>query len=78
MGTMNFALHPLAEKDRTWLFDWEKPFLERSKAGIFRNTFADIEDVAVSSGTGTACGSSSSATTSGHLYNLAFLADRGS
>jgi uncharacterized protein (DUF849 family) len=77
MGTMNFALHPLAEKDRTWLFDWEKPFLERSKAGIFRNTFADIEDVAVELGDGHGVRFEFECYDVGHLYNLAFLADRG-
>ena len=43
MGSMNFGMFPLAGKYKEWKFDWEQPFLERTKDFIFRNTFADIE-----------------------------------
>ena len=43
MGTMNFALYPMAIKDREWLFEWEKPFLENSDDLVFKNTPRDIE-----------------------------------
>src|SRR5690606_28341555 len=42
MGSMNFALHPMASKYKDWKHDWEKPFLEASDDFIFRNTFRDI------------------------------------
>jgi uncharacterized protein (DUF849 family) len=45
MGSMNFGLYPaLARYDR---FDreWERPYLEASRGHIFRNTFADIEQI---------------------------------
>ena len=45
MGTMNFALYPLAAKVRDWNHDWEKPFLESSDDLIFRNTPRDIAHV---------------------------------
>lgn len=45
LGTMNFALHPMARKERVWEYEWEKPFLEATKAGFFKNTFADMERV---------------------------------
>jgi uncharacterized protein (DUF849 family) len=45
MGSINFALHPVAENYSEWKFEWEKPLLEGSKANIFQNTFADLEKV---------------------------------
>jgi uncharacterized protein (DUF849 family) len=40
MGTMNFALYPMAARDRGWRFDWERPFLESSDDLVFKNTRA--------------------------------------
>ncbi|RWK55925.1 3-keto-5-aminohexanoate cleavage protein [Mesorhizobium sp.] len=45
LGTMNFALHPMALKDRAWKHSWKKPFLEATRSGFFRNTFADMERI---------------------------------
>jgi len=45
MGSINFGLFPLGEKYTDFKYDWEKPFFESTKDGIFRNTFADIEHV---------------------------------
>lgn len=45
MGTMNFALYPMAEKPRDWRFGWEEPFLRGSDDLVFRNTPRDIEGV---------------------------------
>jgi uncharacterized protein (DUF849 family) len=45
MGTMNFALYPLATKVERWKHDWERPFLEGSDDLIFRNTPRDIAAV---------------------------------
>ena len=45
MGSMNFALYPLAARDREWRFDWEKPFLEATDDLIFKNTPRDIAHV---------------------------------
>lgn len=45
MGTMNFGIFPLAQKERTWIHQWERSFLESSRSGMFRNTFADIEKI---------------------------------
>ncbi len=46
MGSMNFAFHPLAGRYDTWKFDWEKDYILRSEANIFRNTLADIREAA--------------------------------
>ena len=45
MGTMNFALYPMAAKPRDWKHDWEKPFLESTDDLIFRNTPRDIAHI---------------------------------
>src|SRR5262245_43484668 len=43
MGTMNFGLYPMLARQKTFQHDWERPYLEGSRAGFFKNTFADIE-----------------------------------
>src|SRR5262249_535003 len=43
MGTMNFGLFPMLQRQTQFKYDWEKPYLEASRAGMFKNTFADIE-----------------------------------
>lgn len=43
MGSMNFSIHPIAERITNWRYDWEKPKIEGMKHGVFKNTFADIE-----------------------------------
>jgi uncharacterized protein (DUF849 family) len=45
MGTMNFALYPMAERTEDWRHDWEKPFLEGSDDLVFKNTPRDIATV---------------------------------
>ncbi|MCC2096712.1 MAG: 3-keto-5-aminohexanoate cleavage protein, partial [Hyphomicrobiales bacterium] len=45
MGSMNFALHPLADRYKSWKYDWEEGYLRGTKGGIFRNTFDDIEKI---------------------------------
>lgn len=46
MGSLNFALHPLADRYDNWKQDWEEPYLRGSEDNIFRNTFADIRKLA--------------------------------
>src|SRR5580700_3213410 len=43
LGSMNFSIHPVAERIKDWRYDWEKPKIEGMKDGVFKNTFADIE-----------------------------------
>lgn len=76
MGTLNFALHPMAARERDWKHDWEKPFLLASDDGIFRNTFRDIAHVLESLGDkGTRF--EHECYDVGHLYNLAHFVDKG-
>jgi uncharacterized protein (DUF849 family) len=44
MGTMNFGLYPMIPRYKgKFKYDWEEPYLENSKKGMFKNTLADIE-----------------------------------
>ena len=45
MGTMNFALYPMASRIGTFLHDWERPFLENSDDLVFKNTPREIARV---------------------------------
>lgn len=76
MGTMNFGLFPMLARQKEFKHDWEKPYLEGSRAGFFKNTFADIEYIL------TTCAANGTrfeieCYDIGHLYTLAHFADRG-
>src|SRR5262245_35877203 len=45
MGSMNFALYPMAKRYKTWKYDWEEQYLTQSDAYIFPNTVRDIAKV---------------------------------
>ncbi|MEX0344280.1 MAG: 3-keto-5-aminohexanoate cleavage protein [Rhizobiaceae bacterium] len=77
MGSMNFALHPLANKYDKWKHDWEKPFLEASEDFIFRNTFRDIAYILKHLGEGCGTRFEHECYDIGHLYNLAHFVDAG-
>ncbi|MGF6641591.1 3-keto-5-aminohexanoate cleavage protein [Paraburkholderia sp. MM6662-R1] len=77
LGTMNFGLHPMAKKEREWRHDWEKPFLEGTKSGFFKNTFADMERVIRELGDRYGTRFEFEAYDTGHLYTLAHLVDIG-
>lgn len=73
MGSLNFSFHPLADRYESFKFDWEEAYIRGSEGAIFRNTFADIKQVAHTMG-----GDPHNAKFEhecydvGHLYNLAF------
>jgi uncharacterized protein (DUF849 family) len=77
MGTLNFALYPMAAARADWRFEWEQPFLERTRDGIFRNTFADVERVLDELGGDRGSRFEFECYDAGHLYSLAHLRDRG-
>ncbi len=75
MGTMNFGLYPMLNRFNEFKFDWERTYLEGSKSGFFKNTFADIEYIL------TQCAENGTrfeveCYDIGHLYTLAHMADR--
>jgi uncharacterized protein (DUF849 family) len=76
MGTMNFGLFPMLQRQKEFKYDWEKPYIEGTRAGMFKNTFADIEYIL------TTCANNGSrfeieCYDIGHLYTLRHFADRG-
>jgi uncharacterized protein (DUF849 family) len=77
MGSMNFALYPMAKRYKTWKLDWEENYLLSSDANIFRNTFRDIERIFKLLGEGHGVKFEHECYDTGHLYNLAHCIDRG-
>lgn len=76
MGTMNLGLFPMLARKTEFKHDWEKPYLEASRAGMFKNTFADIEYIlstCAENGTRFEIECYDTA----HLYTLAHFVDRG-
>jgi uncharacterized protein (DUF849 family) len=77
MGTMNFGLYPMIPRYKgKFKFDWEEPYLENSKKGMFKNTLADIEFIL------TTCAENGTrfeveCYDIGHLYTLKHFLDRG-
>lgn len=76
MGTMNFALYPMAARIKEWRFDWEKPFLEGSDDLVFKNTPRDIAYVLAEMGARGARFEFECYDVS-HLYMLKHFVDRG-
>lgn len=75
MGSINFAMFPMAEKYEEWKYDWEKPFLDSTRDFIFRNTFGDIEKALILMGKhGTK--PELEIYDIGHLYTLKYFMDR--
>jgi uncharacterized protein (DUF849 family) len=77
MGTMNFGLYPMIPRYKgKFKHDWEELYLENSKKGMFKNTFADIEYIL------TTCSENGTrfeveCYDIGHLYTLKHFLDRG-
>ncbi|MFL5183457.1 MAG: 3-keto-5-aminohexanoate cleavage protein, partial [Microvirga sp.] len=76
MGSMNFGLFPMLARFKEFEHEWERPYLEGSRARIFKNTFADIEYIL------TTCAENGTrfeieCYDIGHLYTLAHFVDRG-
>ncbi len=77
MGSLNFAMHPLADRYKKWKFDWEEAYVRGSEGNIFRNTFEDIAKVAETLGKEHGCRFEHECYDVGHLYNLKFCMDQG-
>ncbi len=76
MGSINIGLFAAAARMTEFRYDWEKPFLEGTKAGVFKNTFADISEILERLGKGHGCRFEFECYDVGHLYNLAWFADQ--
>jgi 3,5-dioxohexanoate:acetyl-CoA acetone transferase len=76
MGSMNFAIFPMAAGIAEFKHEWEPRYLEMTRDFIFRNTFKDIESVvATMSAAGTRF--EFECYDVGHLYTLAHFLDQG-
>lgn len=77
MGSMNFSVSGLAGKYKEWKHDWEKPFLEASERFPANHNFALIERIIRELGHGHGTRFEYECYDIGHLYNVAYFADRG-
>ncbi len=77
MGSMNFALYPMAAKITAWKYDWEKPFLEGSDDLVFKNTPRDIAFVLHEMGSLRGARFEFECYDVSHLYMLKHFVDRG-
>ncbi|GLQ25791.1 3-keto-5-aminohexanoate cleavage protein [Sulfitobacter pacificus] len=77
MGSMNFSFHGLADRYKEFKFDWEEEYIRNSEGFIFRNSFADIAQVARQLGHEHQVKFEHECYDVGHLYNLKFCLDQG-
>ena len=77
LGTMNFALYPMAARIEEWRHDWEKPFLEGSDDLVFKNTPRDIATILHDLGAARGARFEFECYDVGHLAMLAHFAERG-
>ncbi len=77
LGSMNFGLYPALDRISRFKHDWERAHLEGSRDYIFKNTFADIEQILAELGEGCGTRFEFECYDVGHLYTLAHFLDRG-
>lgn len=76
MGSMNFGLYPMLNRFPDLEHDWERQHLENSRDLVFKNTFADIEEI-LTMGNANGTRFEFECYDTSHLYNLAHFLDRG-
>src|ERR1700719_3317622 len=76
LGSMNFGMYPMISRYPDFKHAWERPFLESTRDWIFRNTFADIEQILDRLGKGHGTRFEFECYDVGHLYTLAHFLDR--
>ncbi len=77
MGSMNFALYPMAERITDWQNEWEKPFLEGTDDLVFKNTPRDIGRILTELGRERGARFEFECYDLSHLYMLKHFVDRG-
>ena len=77
MGSMNFGLFPLKKRYDDWQFDWEPKLLDATREVVFKNTFADIEQIFDVLGQGCATRFEFECYDVGHIQTLAFYLREG-
>lgn len=76
MGSMNFSIHPVADRIKEYKYDWEEPYVRGSKDVVFPNTFEDMEYI-FKAMTENGVKPELEVYDVGHLYNASFLIKRG-
>ncbi|WP_112323161.1 3-keto-5-aminohexanoate cleavage protein [Oceanibium sediminis] len=77
MGSMNFALYPMAARITDWKHDWEEPFLTNSDDLVFKNTPRDIARTLDEMGAKRGARFEFECYDTGHLHMLRHFVDRG-
>src|SRR5919205_1555316 len=76
MGSMNFGIFGMLDSIERFQHDWEPKYLEMTRDYIFKNTFADLEQITTELGAnGTRF--EFECYDVGQLYNLAYFLDSG-
>jgi uncharacterized protein (DUF849 family) len=76
MGSMNFGIFHVTDKITDWKYDWEKPYVERTRENVVSNSFAQIERFIKDLGQGCGTRFECECYDVGHLYTLAHFLDR--
>jgi uncharacterized protein (DUF849 family) len=76
MGSMNFGAFNAGSKIKDWKYDWEKPYLERTRDSIVSNTFGQIGTFIERLGKGCGTRFECECYDVGHLYTLAYFLDQ--
>lgn len=76
MGSMNFAIFPLADRYKKWKYEWEESYLRDTDDFIFRNTFRDIKYIIENLGKEHGVRFEHECYDIGHLYNLAYFVNQ--
>lgn len=76
MGSFNFGIFRIAERVKEWKHEWEHEYLESTRDYVFRNTFKDLEFMCrLMRENGTK--PELEVYDVGHLYNVAYLLEKG-
>ena len=77
MGSMNFGLFPMKRRHDEWLHDWEPKLLDATREVVFKNSFADIEQIFSQLGEGHGTRFEFECYDVGHSQTLAFYLREG-
>lgn len=77
MGSMNFGLFPMKRRHEQWQHEWEPKLLDATRETVFRNTFADIEQIFHQLGDGYGTRFEFECYDVGHIQTLAFYLREG-
>jgi uncharacterized protein (DUF849 family) len=77
MGSMNFGLFPMKRRHDEWLHGWEPKLLDATREVVFKNSFADIEQIFSQLGEGHGTRFEFECYDVGHIQTLAFYLREG-